>query len=165
MSYCKNLDIDECVNATSNNCAYNQICINNEGGYYCQCSNGYDNSTHCEGQFVGLFCVLQIYNVDINECLEYNDCHQICTNTPGSYNCSCKKGFIINITNECEGSFSVYTLLQFFFFKLKKCVMVLKIKQSSIYIVQKSKPVLMNIIAQKDTNFIQSMYTYNNISA
>ena len=31
--------------------------------------------------------------VDINECEGYNDCHQICTNTNGSYYCSCDAGF------------------------------------------------------------------------
>ena len=43
------LDIDECANATLNNCQ--QVCVNSEGAYTCDCSVGYSltNSTHCEG--------------------------------------------------------------------------------------------------------------------
>ena len=42
-------DIDECANATLNNCQ--QVCVNSEGGYTCDCFSGYSlvNSTYCEG--------------------------------------------------------------------------------------------------------------------
>ena len=42
--------------------------------------------------------------VDINECEGYNDCHQICTNTEGSYYCSCDAGFELAADNRsCTG--------------------------------------------------------------
>ena len=42
--------------------------------------------------------------VDIDECMEYNDCHQNCTNTEGSYKCSCDLGFVLTDNNRtCEG--------------------------------------------------------------
>ena len=42
--------------------------------------------------------------VDINECEGYNDCHQICTNTNGSYYCSCDTGFVLLADNRtCQG--------------------------------------------------------------
>ena len=51
-------------------------------------------------------------NIDINECLNYNGaCGQICTNTNGSYTCSCNSGFQIkNDGHNCTGIiiFNVY---------------------------------------------------------
>lgn len=51
-----------------------------------------------------LFCT---FFTDINECDPDNPrhrCSQICENTPGSYNCSCEKGFELNKDGyECEG--------------------------------------------------------------
>ena len=45
--------------------------------------------------------------VDIDECEEYNDCHQICFNTVGSYNCSCRTGFMLRADNRtCERKYS-----------------------------------------------------------
>ena len=42
--------------------------------------------------------------VDINECEGYNDCHQNCTNTDGSYYCSCDTGFVLAVDNRtCQG--------------------------------------------------------------
>ena len=43
--------------------------------------------------------------VDIDECMEYNDCHQICVNTDGSYQYSCNTGFVLTMDNRtCEGN-------------------------------------------------------------
>jgi len=42
---------------------------------------------------------------DIDECLEYNDCHQMCLNTDGSYQCNCNTGFVLTVDNRtCEGN-------------------------------------------------------------
>ena len=42
--------------------------------------------------------------VDINECEGYNDCHQNCTNSDGSYYCSCGTGFVLAADNRtCQG--------------------------------------------------------------
>ena len=43
--------------------------------------------------------------VDINECTINNGgCVQLCTNTLGSYNCSCNSGYILDIDElNCTG--------------------------------------------------------------
>ena len=52
-------------------------------------------------------CVLNNYNyiTDINECASYNGgCSQTCSNTPGSYSCSCNSGCVLNIDgHNCTG--------------------------------------------------------------
>ena len=59
----------------------------------CTCKDGYEGN--------GITCT------DINECAEENDCDSrvdrgICTNTVGSYLCSCAEGFTITSSNICE---------------------------------------------------------------
>ena len=36
---------------------------------------------------------LSIFCIDVNECLGTHQCAQICTNTNGSYTCSCQTGY------------------------------------------------------------------------
>ncbi|MCH9664554.1 MAG: hypothetical protein K0U41_01755 [Gammaproteobacteria bacterium] len=44
-------------------------------------------------------------SVDIDECsLNANLCHQICTNTDGSYTCECNEGYqLMDDGFNCEG--------------------------------------------------------------
>jgi len=49
--------------------------------------------------------------LDIDECMEYNDCHQICTNTFGSYECSCDPGFVLMDDNRTCAGMHVYALV------------------------------------------------------
>ena len=110
-------DIDECSTAIGG-CA--DICANLPGSFRCECYHGYQltNSTHCEGtndaKHLGMHthtCKRTHWphartHTDINECLMLNGgCHQICTNTEGSYSCSCEDGFTLNLENNktCEG--------------------------------------------------------------
>lgn len=48
-----------------------------------------------------------LYNgpLDINECDTYNGgCDQTCTNTEGSYHCTCDSGYVLNSNNfDCDG--------------------------------------------------------------
>ncbi|RZC44391.1 hypothetical protein C5167_037341 [Papaver somniferum] len=68
---------------TSFACQENSYCINsdNNPGYRCTCNNGYAGNPY-----------LSPGCQDINECEAQSPCVGICTNTMGSYNCSCPKG-------------------------------------------------------------------------
>ena len=90
-------DIDEC---TDNNGGCSQICTNFPGSFECECHDGYhflENSTsHCTGMILNYIkYVINRTISDTNECLNNNGgCHQICTNTNGSFLCLCQSGYI-----------------------------------------------------------------------
>ena len=45
------IDIDECANATTNDCDSNAMCTNTVGSFTCTCNQGYTgNGTTCEGK-------------------------------------------------------------------------------------------------------------------
>ena len=95
---CNCIDVNECE--TGNYvCGANSSCVNNVGGYDCECDSGYamNSSGVC---------------VDIDECAfssipPCNPVNGSCQNTEGSYICSCNEGFdgdgvtCLNI-NECN---------------------------------------------------------------
>ncbi|KAL0441498.1 UNVERIFIED_CONTAM: Wall-associated receptor kinase-like 8 [Sesamum radiatum] len=67
-------------------CQENSVCKDSDtgaGGYNCDCIQGFEGNPY-----------LSPGCLDINEC-ENNICHQnaICTNTPGSFYCTCKHGY------------------------------------------------------------------------
>ena len=98
-------DTDECeLNETQ----CEELCINTEGSYQCDCSEGYQlvGTTQCEGMAEVSNCAslyrnnhvsitfVDLYCVDVDECTEnLHDCEQVCENTVGTYNCSCEPGF------------------------------------------------------------------------
>ena len=45
------------------------------------------------------------FSIDIDECIEGTDtCDQVCSNTLGSYNCSCLQGYLLLDDGiSCEG--------------------------------------------------------------
>ena len=59
---------------------------------------------------------------EIDECDGENDCHENanCTNTIGSYNCSCNDGFEGNSTH-CQGIADVFVLFVYLFVYLFIC--------------------------------------------
>lgn len=59
-----------------------------------------------------LHYIFVIFVAEINECNGENDCHQnaTCTNTIGSYNCTCNDGFEGNGTS-CEGKIGAKALV------------------------------------------------------
>eukprot|EP00117_Sycon_ciliatum_P004426 scpid57547/ scgid8807/ Vitamin K-dependent protein S len=77
-------DIDECSDASLNNCAdpATAICLNTHGSFGCECNTGFDGN--------GRLCQ------DINECTYTpSPCHEHanCTNTVGSFTCTCTDGY------------------------------------------------------------------------
>ena len=44
-------DIDECLSHSENNCSINARCINTDGGYQCECMEGFEGSgVECTGK-------------------------------------------------------------------------------------------------------------------
>ena len=107
------IDIDECTE-NSHNCSHE--CINTIGSYVCDCNIGYqldDTLLQCVGMhfwywFIKceFYCDLNI--VDIDECaVESNGgCDHNCTNTEGSYYCSCFIGYELDEDQKgCSGQY------------------------------------------------------------
>ncbi|XP_062041583.1 LOW QUALITY PROTEIN: adhesion G protein-coupled receptor E1-like, partial [Lepus europaeus] len=99
-------DIDECSQSPSP-CGPHSVCENLRGRYKCSCLPGFfsplgDGWIHGKpGHF---------HCTDINECLNRRVCpeHSVCTNSEGSYSCSCRAGFVSNNStckdvDECAG--------------------------------------------------------------
>ncbi|XP_025083996.1 fibrillin-2-like [Pomacea canaliculata] len=85
-------DVDECKSGMSSaNCTGENVeCVNTNGGYTCECLQGFaaDNDSVCQ---------------DIDECSE-PVCDQHCNNAIGSFYCTCDDGFLWNqVTNRCNG--------------------------------------------------------------
>ena len=88
-----------------------QQCNNVDGSYFCSCDDGYELQTdgfNCLGESCTVFppvCFFVILNSDwlnlnsdINECiLGTHTCSDYCQNEVGSFSCSCKRGFELDI--------------------------------------------------------------------
>ena len=111
------LDINECDDETDD---CEQICTNTEGSFDCSCMSGFtldDNGKNCTGEsFTKVIDFSYLHNFiyegstnvcfsDINECEDdTDDCEQICTNTEGSFDCSCMSGFTLDDNGKnCTG--------------------------------------------------------------
>ena len=102
------LDINECEIDTDN---CDHYCYNTIGSFSCYCENGYrlhENNATCNGMSL----IMESHNhnfLDINECEEGTSrCDQICTNTDGSYVCSCRSGYYLDADNHtCSGQLMI----------------------------------------------------------
>ena len=104
--YCINCvsDIDECTNS---NGGCHHDCKNTVGSHHCLCQSGYilgaDNHS-CEGIYTSYSWInshiINICCIDVNECSDSNGgCQHNCTNTIGSYYCSCVAGYSLDDDN------------------------------------------------------------------
>ena len=47
---------------------------------------------------------IHVYIIDVDECLSTDICHHFCTNTPGSYYCTCEDDSVLaNDQSSCLG--------------------------------------------------------------
>ena len=117
------IDIDEC---SEDRDMCEQLCSNTIGSYTCGCRTGYtlaSDRMSCNGRSIDILmivrptqdlvnimlCLLNHAYIDINECDEGTDgCAQTCTNTIGSYTCSCGAGYRLADDNlGCNGMQSI----------------------------------------------------------
>ena len=58
------------------------------------------------GSLVSCIAVMVVFCIDIDECIEdIDDCAQICTDTDGSYTCSCRPGYrLASDDHQCDGT-------------------------------------------------------------
>ena len=109
---CIPIDVDEC-NTANGGCDHN--CTNTVGSFICSCDTGYqldESGLNCIGKSLWIVYKYILHddivagvrneyhfhcNSDINECEgdDLNNCHENaqCTNTEGSFNCSCNPGY------------------------------------------------------------------------
>ncbi len=102
-------DINECITL---NGGCTGICHNADGSFSCSCNDGFtlgSDGKSCNGQFQYIwYCMnLIVCFVDINECNDGSHiCNQVCTNTVGSYKCSCNNGYELGLDKKtCVGMY------------------------------------------------------------
>ena len=102
-------DINECDHDDGNNCHENAQCTNTEGSFTCSCQPGYTgDGINCTSKLLHEWLILlyivckchcqhaSCSSTDNNECsLGTHTCDRNanCTDTDGSYNCTCINGF------------------------------------------------------------------------
>ena len=92
---------------------------------------------HYTGE-IATSCVWNCQISDVDECsIEENNCQQLCNNLPGTYNCSCYTGFMLNNDNiTCSGR----NLEHVIYFDLRLLLMI------NILVFQKHKNTLVLLV-------------------
>jgi len=75
----------------------------------CTCASGWTDAQCQTGKYSNKlsFCI-KIFVPDINECQQpVSPCQQDCTNTQGSYVCSCDTGYVLQTDGTCEGNYLI----------------------------------------------------------
>ena len=91
-------DIDEC-SLGSDSCDINAVCTNTVGSFECVCLPGFTgDGVTCSG--LSLVMIMSLFQweifADIDECslgLDNCDINAVCTNTVGSFVCTCLPGY------------------------------------------------------------------------
>ena len=118
-------DIDECER-NEDNCHVNAQCTNTEGSFNCSCKPGYfGDGVACTSKIIIVMDQSKSFEVlitcfcsastDVDECIQgEHTCHvnANCTDTDGSFNCTCREGYEGNGFN-CTGDNSTQILHDF----------------------------------------------------
>ena len=96
-----NCQDDEGCDTITNHCDVNKggcdhICvIQDQNIKVCECYPGYELNgiSSCKGSICNLLIISTPFIIDIDECESPTSCSQLCTNSAGSYSCSCVSGY------------------------------------------------------------------------
>ena len=104
--FVRTADIDECTVDPDICTIENAECINTNGSYICTCKSGYEGSgtTQCTSKLFAAiskcdnwsYYPTSVYPIDIDECarsIDNCDDNAACTDTVGSYYCTCSNGY------------------------------------------------------------------------
>ncbi|XP_028839924.1 endosialin [Denticeps clupeoides] len=125
-------DAPFCSDAPTNWCQQNnggcqQVCVNADDSYYCECSEGFDLNEDgltcqpadpclsaechhkCEPMSTGFRCTCPngyVLAPDGKACLDIDECNQtpcpeLCINVPGTFECRCQEGYEADEDGEC----------------------------------------------------------------
>ena len=111
------IDVDECQ---TNNAGCNQTCTDTYGSFECSCGTGYKlavDDLDCDGNNLTFKCMKFRSScfIDVDECQTNNGgCNQTCTDTYGSFECSCGTGYILAVDNlDCDGNNLTFKCMKF----------------------------------------------------
>jgi len=102
------VDVDQCKTKEVQ-CKHGEVCVNSEGPDKCEACH--ETCKECVGTEAGNclscypgFALIDSKCKDINECSNdpCNKKTENCNNTPGSYSCKCKKGWVRTKQGDCK---------------------------------------------------------------
>ena len=106
---------------------HTNIIITKSYSYFLSFSFHFISFSHISFHFISVHFISFHFTADIDECCSNNTCHvnATCSNTPGSFVCSCNEGFEPSADgSECEGLYIFQLILYITFIR----VFVIKLK-------------------------------------